>query len=153
MGDTRRTAALAALAVLLLAGCSQSEGDERLVLVADRLEHFQEEFAGDGVLVPPVLARGSAALPAFDFDVEEGFVLTIYCIGEATLDVRFNGEPSDSGAVRCDNGQMGMARNAPDITADESNVVVSADDEDSYWLAAVTRSTDRHRDGTDVSDT
>lgn len=94
---------------------------------------------------PPLLVQGSAEIPDFDFDLDEGYVLTIYCIGEATLDVRIDGEPADAGAFACENGQMTMARNAPDITPDESNIVVDVDSDDSYWLAAVTRSPEQHR--------
>lgn len=140
-----KTITPSALIVFMLAGCSSSDGDERLELVGERLEHFQQEFADDGVLVPPLLVQGSAEIPDFDFDLDEGYVLTIYCIGEATLDVRIDVEPADAGAFACENGQTTMARNAPDITPDESNIVVDVDSDDSYWLAAVTRSTEQHR--------
>lgn len=135
-----------ALTSFLLAGCSSSDAEERLELVAERLDHFQQEFADAGVLVSPFLVQGSAEVPAFDFDLAEGYVLTIYCIGEATLEVSIDGEPAGLEAFECDNGQMNMARNAPDMTADESNILVTADDEDAYWMAAVTRATEAYRD-------
>lgn len=131
---------------MMLAGCASSHEDERLGRVSESLDHFQKEAADEGVIVPPFLVQGSAEVPAFDFDLDEGYVLRIYCIGEATLDVTIDGEPSDLGTFECENGMSVMARNAPDITADESNIVVETENEDSYWLAAVTRSTEAYRD-------
>lgn len=141
-----KTPTVVALTSFMLAGCASSDGDERLELVAERLDHFQQEVAGDGVLVPPLLVQGSAEVPDFDFDLDEGYVLTIYCIGDATLEVRIDGEPSDIGTFECESGMTTMARNAPDITPAESDIAVSTDNEDSYWLAAVTRSTEQYRD-------
>ncbi|PYF97364.1 hypothetical protein SAMN05216184_11573 [Georgenia satyanarayanai] len=149
---------MATLAVLALAGCTSSSGDDtdaaaglaadagrELEAVAERLEHFQG-FAGDGVLVSPFLARGSAQVPDFDFDVEEGYVLTIYCLGDTgAVDVHIDGEPSGPEPMDCRDGQITMARNAPDMSAAESDILVSAEGEDAYWLAGVTRSTDAYR--------
>lgn len=115
-----------------------------LIVVAERGAHFHEEAADEGVLVSPFLAQGSAEVP--DFDLEEGYVLRIYCIGDATLDVNINGEPSDIGTFECENGMAAMSRNAPETMPDESNIVVESNNEDSYWLAAVTRSTETYRD-------
>lgn len=152
-----------ALAVLFLVGCTSSpeddadptpgpvEAEEHLRAVAERLDQFQG-FVADGVLVSPFLGRGSAQVPSFDFDVDEGYVLTIYCLGNTeSLEVRIDGEPSGLGPLRCNGGQITMARNAPDMSAAESDIVISADAESSYWLAAVTRSTDSYRAGTDAT--
>lgn len=147
----RRRAFLTTLALVALAGCTSSTGstappgDERLDAVAERLAHFQEELAPDGVLVAPFLARGSGDVPPFDFDLEDGYVLTVYCIGELTLEVRIDGGPAGPETVPCDDGQLSMARNAPDVTAAESNIEITADNADAHWLAAVTRATGDHR--------
>ncbi|NDK32435.1 hypothetical protein [Nesterenkonia haasae] len=91
------------------------------------------------------LAQGSAQVPDFTFDLDEGYALTIYCIGETTLEVSIDGEPVDIGTFQCKNGMTTMARNAPDITPNESDILVSTDDEDSYWLATVTGATEQYR--------
>src|SRR5690625_42584 len=152
----------ASLAVLVLAGCTSSseddaqptlaptaESEDQLEAIAERLDQFQG-FVGDGVLVSPFVGRGSTKVPDFDFDVEEGYVLTIYCLADTeTVEVRIDGEPSGLDPITCNGGQITMARNAPDMSAAESDILISANDDDAYWLAAVTRSTDAYRAGID----